>query len=345
MFLSICIPSYNRSEYLSPLLESIYAQNYAKEHHDFEVVICEDASPQRGNIISEYNKFVEKFNVNNLRLILNKENLGYDKNLRNCISQAQGKYCLIMGNDDLLNEGVLQKVISVLKANPDIVVTTRAYAWFKDDPKKLCDTVRHLPEDKLFQPGLDAIRFFFRRVGVISGFIVNTEKAKAITTEQFDGRLYYQMYLAGSLLTQGKGYYFSDVITLSRDSEPPDFGNAKTEKGIFNPGGYKPEGRLHMVSGLLEIAKHIENTSEIPEVYRTIKRDLANYFYPYIRDQLSLPIKEYINMFNNFRKLGFSNEPLFYIHSILGFLLKKRGYDYIIMKIRKFVGSTPKIGF
>lgn len=45
------------------------------------------------------------------------------------------------------------------------------------------------------------------------------------------------MYLAGMLMAEGQGYYFSDVMTLSRDTEAPDFGNAGTEKGVFTPGG------------------------------------------------------------------------------------------------------------
>lgn len=345
MFISICIPSYNRAEFLAPLLNSIYEQSYAKTNDDFEVVICEDVSPQREQIILEYKKFIESNNIKNLRLVLNEENLGYDKNLRNCISQAQGKFCMIMGNDDLLNAGALDTVVSVLKTNPDIVLATRAYAWFKDDPEKLCDTVRHLPESKLFEPGLDAIRFFFRRVGVISGFIVDAQKAQEIATDQFDGRLYYQMYLAGMLLSAGKGYYFSDVITLSRDSEAPDFGNAKTEKGVFTPGGYKPEGRIHMVAGLLEIARYVEKKTNIVGVYFSIKRDLANYFYTYIRDQLNLPLKTYICMINDFRSMGFSNEPIFYIHALIGYCLKQNGYDYLIKVVRKLCGGTPKIGF
>jgi abequosyltransferase len=345
MFISICIPSYNRAEFLAPLLNSIYEQSYAKTNDDFEVIICEDVSPQREQIIFEYNKFIESNNVKNLRLVLNEENLGYDKNLRNCISQAQGKFCMIMGNDDLLNAGALDTVVCVLKSNPDIVLATRAYAWFKDDPEKLCDTVRHLPESKLFDPGLDAIRFFFRRVGVISGFIVNAKKACDIATDRFDGHLYYQMYLAGMLLTQGQGYYFSDVITLSRDSEAPDFGNAKTEKGVFTPGGYKPEGRIHMVQGLLDIARYIETQSAIPDVANQIKRDLANYFYTYIRDQLNLPIGQYVSMVNCFRKMGFNDQCLFYVHVFLGYVLKRRGYDYLIYLIRRVIGGSPRIGF
>jgi hypothetical protein len=42
-----------------------------------------------------------------------------------------------------------------------------------------------------------------------------------------------------------------------------------------------------MVEGLLLIAKHIEDATKIDGVYDGIKKDLANYFYPYIRDQLN----------------------------------------------------------
>lgn len=343
MFISICIPSYNRVEYLSPLLESIYNQSYADGNDDFEVVICEDVSPQREQIIVEFNKFISNGNIKNLRLVLNDENLGYDRNLRNCIAQAKGKFCMIMGNDDLLNAGALDTVVSVLKSNPDIVLATRAYAWFKDDPEKLCDTVRHLPESKLFEPGLDAIRFFFRRVGVISGFVVNTEKAKALSIDLFDGHLYYQMYLAGMLVSKGAGYYFSDVITLSRDSETPDFGNSSTEKSVFVPGGYLPEGRLHMVAGLLKIANYIEEKTKIDGVFHAVKKDLAHYFYPYIRDQLSLKFSVYCAMVRRFMDMGFRNELFFYAHVIIGYVLKHERYDAVISYVRTRFGSTPRI--
>ncbi|KDE34852.1 glycosyltransferase family 2 protein [Kosakonia radicincitans] len=344
MFISICIPSYNRAEFLEPLLDSIYNQSYVKDHDDFEVIICEDVSPQREEINAIAVAYRDKHNLTNLKVVLNEENLGYDRNLRHCFEVTTGKYCLIMGNDDLLNVNALEKIVTTLKANPDVVLATRAYGWFKEDPNELCDVVKHLGHDQLFEPGLDAIKFFFRRVGVISGFVVDAAKARSVACDKFDGRLYYQMYLAGMLLTQGKGYYFSDIMTLSRDTEAPDFGNAGTEKGVFVPGGYKPEGRIHMVEGLLLIARHIEEVSKISGVYNAIKHDIANYFYPYIRDQLSLPFSSYLKMINKFRSIGFNNEPLFYAHSLLGYVLKRDGYDALIKFIRKRNGGTPRLG-
>ena len=44
--ISVCIPAYNRSELLTPLLESILSQKYT----NYEIVICEDASPMRDQI-------------------------------------------------------------------------------------------------------------------------------------------------------------------------------------------------------------------------------------------------------------------------------------------------------
>ncbi|EAU8010411.1 glycosyltransferase family 2 protein, partial [Salmonella enterica] len=73
-------------------------------------------------------------------------------------------------------------------------------------------------------------------------------------------------------------------------------------------------------------------------------KDLANYFYPYIRDQLDLPLYTYIKMINKFRKMGFSNEKLFYVHAFLGYVLKRRGYDALIKYIRSKKGGTPRLG-
>ena len=55
-FLSICIPSYNRAQFLKPLLDSIICQTY----QNFEIIICEDLSPQREEIknIIDLNRFI-----------------------------------------------------------------------------------------------------------------------------------------------------------------------------------------------------------------------------------------------------------------------------------------------
>lgn len=338
-FLSICIPSFNRSQYLRPLLESILCQDF----DDFEIVICEDFSPEREEICRVVNDVQAEHRGVAIRLHLNEVNFGYDRNLRQLINLSCGEYCLFMGNDDLLASGALRKVAASLRRYPKVGVATRSYSYFYKDKAQPIDTVSYADDDRLFFAGPEAVEFFFRRVGVISGIVVHRESAKKVETSMFDGYLYYQMYLAGAILTFRDGYYFRDVITFNRDSEAPDFGNSDSESKVFVPGVYRPDSRVHMVKGMLKIAKHIEKDFNVP-VYRRVKRDIAKYFYPYIRDQLELNFISYIDLVFRLAKLGFWSEPFFYIHACLAFSLKQKTYDSLVRHVRKRLGRSPNLG-
>lgn len=339
--ISVCIPAYNRHQFMEPLLNSILVQDY----EGLDIIICEDVSPEREKIKQVVEQFIIDNNLNKskIKYYENEKNLGYDKNFRELLEKATGEYCLFMGNDDILAVGAVEKVLNVVKEYPDVAVITRSYQWFFGEQTNIKDTVKYFSEDKIYFSGIDAIRFFFRRVGVLSGLVFKREEAQKLATDLFDGHLYYQMYLAGMLLQHHQGYYISSVQTLSRDGIAPDFGNAEVEKAKFKPGSYVFEGRIHMVRGLLKIANYVDQASD-RKIYKAIKKDIAIYFYPYIRDQLNLPFRTYLAMINEFRKIGMKDELYFYAHSILGFILKKNGYDTLVRFIRKLFGHTPRIG-
>ena len=98
--ISVCIPAYNRAALLQPLLESILTQDY----DNFEIVICEDDSPERQAIAEVVARYAAT-HPGRIRLFENEQNLGYDRNLRRLIELAEGDYCMFMGNDDLLAPG------------------------------------------------------------------------------------------------------------------------------------------------------------------------------------------------------------------------------------------------
>jgi len=338
--ISVCIPAYNRHEFIEPLLNSILVQDY----EGLDIIICEDVSPEREKIKQVVEQFIIDKNLDKskIKYYENEKNLGYDKNFRELLEKATGEYCLFMGNDDILASGAIERILNVLNTNPEVAVISRAYQWFLGESNNIQDTIRHLPEDKLFEPGIDAIRFFYRRVGVLSGLVFKRKNALEIATDRFDGHLFYQMYVAGTLVKSYQAYYISSVQTLSRDGIEPDFGNAEVEKEKFKPGSYLYEGRVHMVRGLLKIANFIDDTPN-KQIYKTVKKDIATYFYPYIRDQLGLPMNSYIKMLKEFMKLGMKNELYFYIHAVLGFVLKKDVYDSMIKFVRKTIGHTPRL--
>ena len=130
MFLSICIPSYNRPEELKRLLESIDTTKYAKE---IEVIIQEDKAPKR----QEVHAAVDDFISNNskgfaVRYYENEVNCGYDKNLRTLPKRATGEYVMYMGDDDMYIPGSLDQYIDLLKKEMPAYILRRYRTIHKD---------------------------------------------------------------------------------------------------------------------------------------------------------------------------------------------------------------------
>ena len=336
-FLSVCIPAYNRVQFLEPLLDSILSQDF----DDYEIVICEDFSPQREQISVVLQ---EKYGTNRrIKFFENEKNLGYDANFRELLMRSCGEYCFFMGNDDIMASGALLRVANVLKKNENIGLILRSYDWFVSDFKKPEQTIRYFNGDRIFPPGVKTIATAYRRCGVLSGYVVNREAALGYASDEFDGFLFYQMYLSANILTKMKAYYISDVLTHSRSTEGPDFGNSSKEKSVFTPGEYTSEARIHMVAGMLKIAKSVEGSTGL-KFFTAVEKDIANYVYPYIIDQLLLSPKKFFKLYKAMGNLGLKKYKMFHIHFLTAYLLKQKGYNTVTKIIRERLGKSPKIG-
>lgn len=337
-FFSVCIPAYNRARYLKPLLDSILTQSF----DDFEIVICEDKSPERQNIREIVEQYTGRGDAK-IRYFENDVNLGYDANIRNLVEKSVGEFCFFMGNDDLMCANALDRVKNAIRAHKNIGMVLKSYAWFNESPDRLDQTVRYFSEERVFEAGVEAVSVCYRRSGVISGFIIHRDAAAEAATEAFDGTLYYQMMLTASVLATMRAVSVPDVLVLSRASEAPDFGNSEKEKGKFVPGQYTPEARLRMVGGAMEIIKYVDRKNK-SNVAPLIQRDYANYFYPYIRDQLNLSPIRYWRLYRSFGRMGFSKFPMFHVYMILGYLLKSKNVDALTRLVRSRLGRSPQFG-
>jgi abequosyltransferase len=335
---SVCIPAYNRARHLAALLDSIVEQAF----RDFEIVICEDMSREREQISAIVREYQSRY-PEVLRYFGNDENLGYDGNIRNLVQKASGEFCFFMGNDDIMCEGALENAASVIRRYPNVGLVLKSYAWFNETPEKVNQEIRWFNEEKEFAAGIPAIRFAFRRSGVISGYIVHRDSADRAATSKFDGTLYYQMHLTASVLIDKTAVCTPKVLILCRGNEPPDFGNSDKEKGKYVPGRYTPQARLSMVGGALSIIRDLKETREI-DVVEDVIHDYANYFYPYIRDQLTLPLKEYYELYRGYSRMGFARYPFFHLYFALCYLLGQRRFDALTAFIRKRLGHSPQFG-
>jgi O-antigen biosynthesis alpha-1,2-rahmnosyltransferase len=335
---SVCIPAYNRACFLTPLLNSILTQEFA----DFEVVICEDMSREREQIAAVVRGFQSRF-PGVVRYFENDENLGYDGNVRNLVEKAAGEFCFFMGNDDIMCNGALANAASVIERHPNVGVVLKSYGWFDETPDRVNQEIRWISEEREFPAGIPAIRFAFRRSGVLAGYIVHRDSANAVATTRFDGTLYYQMHLTASVLTNKTAVCTPKILILCRGNGQPEFGNSATERGKYVPGRYTAEARLNMIRGALSIVRDLKETRGI-DVVEDIVHDYANYFYPYIKDQLTLPIRAYYRLYRGYGRMGFAKYPLFHLYFLLGYVLGEKRFDALTAVVRRHLGHSPQFG-
>ena len=336
--ISVCIPAYNRLGVLPALLDSVLNQDF----DDFDIVIAEDASPERQAIAAKVADYQQRVGEK-LEYHENLQTLGYDGNLRRLIELATGDYVLFMGNDDLLAPGALSAVANAVRERQDVGVVLRSYASFVSDPEQPVQVFRYFDEDRIFPPGPDTVVTFFRRCVFISGMVFKRSSAAACATSQFDGTLLYQQHLAGNILAKESGVYLSRILSHHRLGGIPDFGASASEKGRFVPKHQTPESSLHFMRGMRAIAYSLDVAGDF-QVGRRIIRDIGNYGYPILSIQAGQPIGSFISYVCQLMKLGFWRVPLFHVYALGLLVLGRRNCDVLIGVIKRRLGRAPIVG-
>lgn len=336
--LTVCIPAYNRAALLPPLLDSILEQDF----DDFDVLIIEDLSPERALIAAIVQRYQERY-PSRIRCVENAVNLGYDGNLRKLVELADGRYCLFMGNDDLLCTGALRSVASAIERQPECGVVVRSYASFEADPKQVKQVFRYYPEELVLEAGLRAISTAYRRSVVISGMVIHRDAAAKLATDRFDGTLLYQLYLVGMILAHRSVVFLPQVIALRRDGIPPDFGNSAAERGKFVPRDQTPASSLHFMEGMLVIAQHVDSATGIA-VFKAIRADIGHYSYPILSIQADRPLPVFLRYGIGLGRLGLWRYGLFHLYFLSLLVIGRQRADSIIGRLKQRIGHTPRFG-
>lgn len=107
---SVCVPTYNRSDYLTYSVNSVLNQTYG----DFELIICDDGSTDdTPGVVSSW----EDLRLNYIR---HPHNIGRSRNMRSGFEAAKGEYFIKFDDDDGLTPEFLAKTVAVLDNNPKV---------------------------------------------------------------------------------------------------------------------------------------------------------------------------------------------------------------------------------
>lgn len=148
--LSICIPTYNRAQFLKQALASVISQ--ADER--VEIVVVDGASPDNTTeVVSAY-----KQSFQNLVYCRGEKNLGVDRDMARCIELAHGEYCWMLSDDDMLEPGAIKRIMVEIESKYEIYLCNvtacdlsmrplRERQWLSS---RTCDRVFNLHDDREF---------------------------------------------------------------------------------------------------------------------------------------------------------------------------------------------------
>lgn len=270
------IPSFNRARYLAPLVESIYATNLPA----FEILIVEDNSPERSEIRDQTVSLKRRLDdgARVIRYLENKENKGYDKNLKEILRRAIGEVVIFIGNDDIANPKELITYVKEIEAHNEANVFLRGYSTFDDINGEISST-QIVEASRMADPSVD-LDTIYRFSAIISGFAVRKSFAMKFEIDKFDGGLFYQIYLALGALTFSKVFVSATRPVRCRRDIPPEFGSSSNEPG-FVKGSYRVEARIRMVESQLAIAEHFEQHHE-GDFMRRYRRAMSKNIAPHL---------------------------------------------------------------
>lgn len=147
MNFSIVIPIYNEGNNILILIDEIYENLKGININEFEIIIVDDNSKDNSSI--DINKYITKKKLSNIKLIINKKNLGQSYSIFHGINQSKFNTILTLDGD--------------LQNNPkDIPSLMKIYN--EDNLISLVGGIRHKRKDGVIKIFTSRIANFVRRL-------------------------------------------------------------------------------------------------------------------------------------------------------------------------------------
>ena len=224
-FFSICVPQYNRTSFLVAACRVLETQTF----RDFEVCISDDCSTDgRGEELRRY------LDSSGLNVVYRGQELNrrYDGNLREAISLASGRFCLLMGNDDCLaSPETLERLHNLLIGQPDVGVVITNFRNYSGDR-----VFRRVAHTGIVGAGPGVAANCFRNFSFVSGILLERQRAQAHLTSRWDGSEMYQMYLACRILAEGYQLLEIDEVMVRREIQlPGETVDSYAGRPVLNP--------------------------------------------------------------------------------------------------------------
>lgn len=146
IILSVCIPTYNRADFLTHLLEQA-AEDW-NFNFSYEIIISDNGSTDgTATAVEKYIKFGLPIEYH-----VQDSNLGMDSNILTVFHRARGQYILYLADDDLLIPTAVEETLNFLRLQPDLRAAYAPWQMFDDVNKVSVGIFYELQSEYIFKP-------------------------------------------------------------------------------------------------------------------------------------------------------------------------------------------------
>ena len=139
--LTIFVLTYNRSEYLNLMLDSILRQEFG----DYDIIVMDNASTDDTENIVRSKKSAK------ITYLRNKCNIGAISNGNKALRMADSKYTMLVHDDDMMNEKYIAEAMNILEKKEEIVLVSCNAAFIDENSCALHRNTFKGKKDKIFK--------------------------------------------------------------------------------------------------------------------------------------------------------------------------------------------------
>lgn len=122
VILSLCIPTYNRVNYLRELMPQLIAEveDVNRAAVQVELLISDNATTDGTE------DYLREISCRGLKVYRNAENIGGNRNFLACVERASGEYIWLFGDDEVIEPGGVGRVLKLLSSMHPALLILRA---------------------------------------------------------------------------------------------------------------------------------------------------------------------------------------------------------------------------
>jgi glycosyltransferase involved in cell wall biosynthesis len=259
-FLSICIPTYNRVQYLRECLDSVLAS--ANGIEQVEVIIVDNASTD------DTPSLAARLEQSHPRIRYHRHpvNIGPENNFYASVELARGEYVWLLGDDDKLLPHAIPSALHCLKQGYDLLISNFS-VWTNDFSAVKLKSMMRLRRDMVFTDPNQLLANLGTQLGYISAVVIKRQLFLRPPRADYDAFAEYGMaflYIVyTSVATHCYGLYLNTPLVCNRD----------------NPRGWTEETwNKFFIMGTRQVFAHLRQVGYSSDAVRTAKDRLLRDF-------------------------------------------------------------------